>query len=185
MLILASQSPRRQELLKLITEEFEVCAADVDESIDGGAEPSEAVMMLARRKAEAVSEKYPDDVVIGADTVVALGAKILGKPRDEAEAADMLGMLAGKTHTVYTGVCIIKNGGKTTFFEATEVEFSSMSENEIIEYVRTGEPSDKAGAYGIQGRAALFIPKISGDYYNVMGLPVSALYKKLREKHSI
>lgn len=185
MFILASQSPRRQELLRLITEDFEICAADVDESIGAGASPGEAVMMLARKKAGAVSERYPNDVVIGADTVVALGGKILGKPRDEAGAADMLRMLAGKTHTVFTGVCIIKSGGETTFFEVTEVEFSGMSEDEIMEYVRTGEPYDKAGAYGIQGRASLFIPKISGDYYNVMGLPVSALYRKLREKHFI
>lgn len=179
MLILASQSPRRQELLRLIAPDFEILAADVDEHIENGTSPDEAVMGLAVKKARAVADLRPEDTVIGADTVVALDGKILGKPRDSTDAAMMLRMLASKTHTVYTGVCIIQNGVETVFFEATEVTFTGMTDKEIAKYVETGEPLDKAGAYGIQGAAAPFISGISGDFYNVMGLPVSALYRRL------
>lgn len=179
MLILASQSPRRQELLRLIAPEFEVFAADVDEHIENGTSPDEAVMGLALKKARAVADLRPGDTVIGADTVVVLDGKILGKPRDNADAAEMLRRLASKTHTVYTGVCIIQNDVETAFFEATDVTFTDMTENEIAVYIETGEPLDKAGAYGIQGAAAPFISGIHGDFYNVMGLPVSALYRRL------
>lgn len=180
MLILASQSPRRQELLRLIAPEFEIFAADVDEYIESGTSPDEAVMGLALKKARTVADLRPDDTVIGADTVVVLDRKILGKPRDNADAAGMLRMLASNTHTVYTGVCIIQNGIETAFFEATDVTFTDMTEKEIAAYVETGEPLDKAGAYGIQGAAAPFISGIRGDFYNVMGLPVSTLYRRLQ-----
>lgn len=183
MLILASQSPRRHELLRLIEPDFEIITADVDERIEKGTSPGEAVMSLALKKARAVAEINTEDTVIGADTVVALGGEILGKPRDSKEAAAMLRKLAGKTHTVYTGVCLIMDGGETVFFEATDVTFTQMTDDEIKQYVETGDPLDKAGAYGIQGRAAAFISGINGDFYNVMGLPVSALYRKLRELH--
>lgn len=181
MLILASQSPRRRELLSLIAPDFEIVTADVDERIKSGTSPCEAVMMLARKKARVIADCKHEDTVIGADTVVALGETILGKPRDGVEAAAMLRILAGKTHTVYTGVCIIKNGVETVFFEATDVTFTDMTDAEIADYVETGEPMDKAGAYGIQGKAAPYISGIRGDFYNVMGLPVSALYRRLKD----
>lgn len=181
MIILASQSPRRHELLRLIEPEFEIICADVDESIAPHTKPEHAVMDLARKKARAVAALRPCDTVIGADTVVALDGMILGKPRDNADAAAMLRRLAGKTHKVYTGLCVIANGAETAFFEVTDVTFTAMADDEIAAYIATGDSLDKAGAYGIQGGAAAFISGINGDFYNVMGLPVSALYRKLRE----
>lgn len=183
MLILASQSPRRKELLGLITPEFEIITADVDERIEDGTSPDNAVMSLALKKALAVAAFRPGDTVIGADTVVAIDGIILGKPKDSEHAAEMLRMLAGKTHTVYTGVCIVRDGAETVFYEATDVTFTDMDEDEIAAYITTGEPFDKAGAYGVQGGAARFVSGIRGDFYNVMGLPVSALYRKLKAAH--
>lgn len=139
-------------------------------------------MMLATRKAQAAAEKFPDDRVIAADTVVALGKRIYGKPQSSEEAFEMLSALSGKTHQVFTGVCIYtKSGDRNAFCTRTDVTFFPLSESEIQTYIATGEPMDKAGAYGIQGKGSLFVEKIDGDYYNVVGLPISRL---VRELHS-
>lgn len=176
-IILASHSPRRLELLHLLFEEFESISPDVDETLPEDISPDMAVETLAEKKAKAVAANAPEDaVVIGADTVVAVDDKILGKPRDEAEAAEMLRMLSGKSHYVYTGVSFRQGRRMHTFYCCTEVEFCRMTEEEIAWYVSTGEPADKAGAYGIQGWGARFIKGIKGDYYNVMGLPVNRIY---------
>lgn len=179
-LVLASGSPRRLELLKLITEDFSVIPADCEEHFDSALSPEEAVKALARQKAESVSKKYPDKTVIGADTTVFCGETPLGKPKDTDDARRMLYMLSGKTHDVITAVAVAR-GGKTlkAFAEETRVEFYTLSEKEIEEYIGTGEPMDKAGAYGIQGKGALIIKRINGDYYNVMGLPVARLSREL------
>lgn len=177
--ILASQSPRRKELLKYLVTDFTVQAPGADELLPAGIGPSGAVLLLARRKARFAAEERPDALVIGADTMVAVGHEILGKPRDEKEAARMLGLLSGETHHVYTGVALCLQGRETSFFGVTEVEMAPLSKGEIDWYLSTGEAMDKAGAYGIQGAASRFIRRISGDYFNVMGLPVNALYENM------
>lgn len=177
MIILASASPRRQELLGIITKEFEVIPADVDEAFDDALNPREAVEALALKKARAVFEARPDDVIIGADTVVTIGGDVLGKPTDKLHAAEMLGRLSGRTHEAITGVCVLSKSFCEVFSQSTSVTFFEISEREIADYIATGEPFDKAGAYGIQGKGALFVSKIDGDYYNVMGLPVAVLNK--------
>lgn len=178
MLILASKSPRRKELLELITTDFVIKSADVDESLPNGIAPDEAVKYLSRIKAEPLATN-DDDIVIGADTVVALDGKILGKPKDTDDARDMLRYLSGKSHTVYTGVTVIKNGKCHTFCEGTKVTFLDLTDEEIDRYIATNEPMDKAGAYGIQGYGALLVKSIEGDYFNVVGLPVSKLNRLL------
>lgn len=179
-LILASASPRRKELLSLITEDFTVIPAAGEEIMDGSLSCEEAVMSLARQKAEEVSGKYPDDIVIGADTTVFCGGRPLGKPEDAADAKRMLALLSGKEHCVITAAAIAQRGkAEKVFFQRTEVEFYPLTDEEINSYVKSGEPMDKAGAYGIQGRGALFIKGIRGDYYNVMGLPVGRIYREL------
>lgn len=175
MLILASASPRRQELLRLITTAFQVVTLDTDETVPTAFTPKETVLELARRKALAVSAIRPGDLILGADTVVALDGEILGKPRDENHAAAMLRKLSGRVHQVYTGVALVRDGSCERFCQCAEVEFLSLTEGQIAGYIATGEPMDKAGAYGIQDRGAVFIPGILGDYYTVMGLPVSKL----------
>lgn len=179
MLMLASASPRRQELLCLITSDFTVFAPQADEHIPNGVLPCEAVEILAKRKARKAALMYPGDVIIGADTVVVINGQILGKPHDAADAARMLRLLSGNTHEVFTGVCVLSREKEVVFHERTEVMFFPLSDSEIMRYAGTGEPLDKAGAYGIQGKAALFIKGINGDYYNVMGLPVAGLYRVL------
>ena len=158
MMILASQSPRRRELMKIITTDFRATSADVDETLPSGISPKDAVLYLSKIKAEPFQNGI--DTVIGADTVVAVDDTILGKPKDEAEAKAMLIKLSGKTHSVYTGVTVITPEGTSSFYEETKVTFHSLSEKEIDEYVATGEPLDKAGAYGIQGFGALLVKKI-------------------------
>lgn len=180
MLILASASPRRQELLSLITKDFEIIAADVDESLAENVPPAEVVEMLALKKAKAVAALRPEAVIIGADTVVAIDGEILGKPVDEDDAKRMLKRLSGRTHLVLTGICIISRDFCEVFSQSTEVEFLKLDEREIKDYIASGEPMDKAGAYGIQGGAALFVAGIRGDYYNVMGLPVAELNRRLQ-----
>lgn len=180
-ILLASASPRRQELIKLISEDVRVRPADCDETlpadITGG---EQAVRYLSALKGAAVKEyAEKDEVVISADTVVCLGDAILGKPHGETEAFDMLKMLSGKTHTVYTGVTLFYNSETLTFSIGTDVTFFELSDKEIKEYIATGEPFDKAGGYGIQGKGTFLVEKISGDYFNVVGLPVSALKKAL------
>lgn len=181
MLILASQSPRRRELLGLITRDFLVRPTGCDETLDC-ADPAEHALQIACRKcAAALAEAGPEDAVIAADTVVYLDGLLLGKPRDPAEAAAMLSRLSGRTHTVCTGVAVAFRGGTRTLCQQTRVTFYDLSRSLIDWYVSTGEPMDKAGAYGIQGRGALLVRDIAGDYSNVVGLPVAALYRLLVE----
>ena len=179
MIILASVSPRRRELMGLIAKDFKCVRPECNENLPAGISPRDAVCNLAQRKAASVAVN-DEDIVIGADTVVAAGGKILGKPADKAEAADMLRILSGTEHEVYTGVAILGKNINEVFFCKTEVRFKKLTEEEIMSYVATGEPMDKAGAYGIQGSGALFISGISGDYYNVMGLPVCMLNEKIK-----
>ena len=171
--ILASQSPRRKELLARAGYDFEIIVSEVDETLPQGARPGDAVEALARRKALAVSKQYPGAVVLGCDTVVALGDLILGKPADAAEAGAMLRRLSGNTHTVYSGVCVTDRTRETVFHTATDVTFYPLSDDAIASYVATGEPMDKAGAYGIQGLGCVLVKRITGDYSNVVGLPLS------------
>ena len=181
MLILASQSPRRRELLGLITRDFLVRPTGCDETLDC-ADPAEHALQIACRKcAAALAEAGPEDAVIAADTVVYLDGLLLGQPRDPAEAAAMLSRLSGRTHTVCTGVAVAFRGGTRTLCQQTRVTFYDLSRSLIDWYVSTGEPMDKAGAYGIQGRGALLVRDIAGDYSNVVGLPVAALYRLLVE----
>ena len=181
MLILASQSPRRRELLGLITRDFLVRPTGCDETLDC-ADPAEYALQIACRKcAAALAEAGPEDAVIAADTVVYLDGLLLGKPRDPAEAAAMLSRLSGRTHTVCTGVAVAFRGGTRTLCQQTRVTLYDLSRGLIDWYVSTGEPMDKAGAYGIQGRGALLVRDIAGDYSNVVGLPVAALYRLLVE----
>jgi len=180
MLILASASPRRRELLSYINPDFKAVALDLDESLPDGTPPREGVEVLALRKARAAAQLYPNDTVIGADTTVALGGVVYGKPADEADAFRILRELSGREHMVYTGVAVISLGGERVFSEETAVRFIEMSDEDIHAYVRSGEPMDKAGAYGIQGGGALFVSGIRGDFYNVMGLPVCRLAQELR-----
>ena len=183
-LVLASKSPRRSEILKNAGIDFTVRVADADETIPDGTKPENAVVFLAARKAMAV-ERAEDEVILGADTIVVLEDKILGKPKDKDDAYNMIKSLSGKVHSVFTGVCAMGNGFSLTFAEETKVEFYPLSDEEINEYINTDEPYDKAGAYGIQGLASKFIRGIEGDYFNVVGLPVSSVYKKIIEKQKI
>lgn len=180
MLILASSSPRRQELLRLITPNFTVLAADFDERAISAPTPRALVEKLATGKAQAVADAHPGDVVIGCDTVVDLDGSVLGKPGNRAMAKDMLRALSGRSHDTHTGVCVLQNGTAHSFVETTKVFFATLSDEEIDAYLATGEADDKAGAYGIQGAAAKFITHIDGCFFNVMGLPVSRLYGQLR-----
>lgn len=180
-MILASASPRRRELLGLITEDFKIIPAAGEENIPEGTAPEDAVKFLAEQKAEEIFSSNRGEVIIAADTVVAVGGEILGKPRDEKHAAEMLKTLSGRRHSVFTGVCVIfADGSREVFAEETAVDFYPLSEREVADYVATGEPMDKAGAYGIQGRGALLVKGIVGDYYNVMGLPVGRLNSVLK-----
>ena len=179
MLILASNSPRRKELLSLITTDFIVRVADVDETLPEGISPKDAVLYLSKLKSSAVFNGV--DTVLGADTIVVLDGEILGKPRDDDEAFSMLRALSGRKHSVFTGVTILGQNGACSFYRETEVYFNGLSDEEIWDYIKTGECRDKAGAYGIQGYGSRFVEKISGDYFNVVGLPVSAVYQALKE----
>ena len=178
--ILASQSPRRKELMGLFHIPFTIQVPDADETMDPGVSAAEAVAMVSRRKAEAVN-RNADDVVIAADTIVVCDGQILGKPRDEADAFRMLHLLSGRDHQVMTGMSVLRGDRCLTHTEVTHIHFRNLSEKEISAYIATKEPMDKAGAYGIQGGAALFAEQMVGDYYNVMGLPVCRLGLLLRE----
>lgn len=181
-MILASQSPRRKELLSLITEDFRVIPAKGEEILPDGIAPDMAVILLSHQKAAEIYKEYKNELIIASDTVVAVDGEILGKPADEQDAARMLSMLSGRQHSVYTGVCIIRaDGSEVSFVEQTLVEFRTLSKQDIADYVASGEPMDKAGAYGIQGRGALLVKRIEGDYYNVMGLPVCRLYETISD----
>ena len=178
--ILASGSPRRQELLKLITEDFITHPVDADETLPQGMPVEMASAFLADRKAKKASEIFPEMVVIGCDTVVILNDEIMGKPKDRNDAFRMLRSLSGEVHTVMTGVSLYLGSQTTVFTTETQVEFYPLSDEEINAYLDTGEPFDKAGAYGIQGKGSLLVRAIEGDYFNVVGLPVSALARHLK-----
>ena len=178
-LILASQSPRRRELLGLTGLPFIVRAADIDETMDPGRAPFDEVARVSRLKAEAVARK-PEDVVIAADTIVVCGGEVLGKPRNEADAFRILSLLSGRHHEVMTGMTVVCGDKVITHTEVTKIHFRELHPEEIRAYIASGEPMDKAGAYGIQGGAALFADEMVGDYYNVMGLPVCRLAVILR-----
>ena len=179
-LILASQSPRRRELLGLFGIPFAVRVADIDETMDPNLPVAEAVAAVSRGKARTI-ERNADDVVIAADTVVVVAGKVLGKPHSPKEAAQMLRLLSGRDHQVMTGVTVLCGDREAVFTEVTDLHFRELTDKEICRYVASGEPMDKAGAYGIQGGAALFCEKMAGDYYNVMGLPVCRLGQVLKE----
>ena len=179
MVILASQSPRRKELMELFRIPFVVRVADIDETMDPG-DPYDEVARVSRLKAMAVPREE-DDVVIAADPIVVCDGKVLGKPKDEADAGAMLHLLSGRDHQVMTGVSVLRGEKILSCTEVTDIHFRDLTEKEIESYIRTGEPMDKAGAYGIQGGAALFAEKLRGDYFNVVGLPVCRLGQLLKE----
>ena len=182
-MILASQSPRRKELLEYITEDFVIIPAKGEELLPEGISPRDAVILLSKQKAEEIRRReFPGEVtdtIIAADTVVAIDGMILGKPSDPENAAEMLRRLSGRKHSVFTGVTLISPEKTVSFAEETLVEFYPLTDEEILRYVESGDPMDKAGAYGIQGRGALLVKRIEGDYYNVMGLPIGRLYREL------
>ncbi len=180
-IILASNSPRRKELLSIITSNFTVSPSKAEEIVPKDVAFTETAEYLARLKALDVADKFKDSVVIGADTCVLSENEILGKPKDEEDARRMLQLLSGKIHSVITGCAIVKNGSCKSFSVETKVEFYSLGIEEIEEYISSSEPYDKAGAYGIQGKASLFVKGIIGDYFNVVGLPVAELNKQLKE----
>ena len=177
-IILASKSPRRKELLGLFHIPFTVRVADIDEAMDLGKPPFDEVARVSRLKALAI-DHAPEDVVIAADTIVVCDGRVLGKPRSEEEAKQMLRFLSGRDHQVMTGMTVLRGQEAVVCTEVTDLHFRSLSNREIDAYVATGEPMDKAGAYGIQGGAALFCSRMEGDYYNVMGLPVCRLSRIL------
>ena len=179
-LILASQSPRRRELLGLFHIPFTVRVADIDEAMDRTKPPLEEVARVSRLKALAVAGNS-EDVIIAADTIVVLEGNVLGKPTDRDDAIRMLTALSGRDHQVMTGVTVVRGSRILTHTEVTDIHFRPLSQGEILRYVDTGEPMDKAGSYGIQGGAALFAEKLQGDYYNVMGLPVCRLWQMLQQ----
>ncbi len=181
MLILASASPRRKELISLISKDVMILPADVDESFSGDIPTESVPELLAVRKASEVAKSHPNDTVIGADTSVIVDGEILGKPIDDNDAKRMLLLLSGKTHQVITGCAIFKNGKSLSFSQTTDVTFYPLTEMEIDNYIATNEPKDKAGAYGIQGYGSLLVKEICGDYFNVVGLPVGKLNKMLKK----
>ena len=178
--ILASQSPRRRELLGLFRFPFEIQVADIDEAMDPSLPPYDEVARVSAAKAAAIGAQA-DGVIIAADTIVVCDGKVLGKPHSQEEAVQMLQLLSGRDHQVMTGVTVLRGEKRRTVTEVTDIHFRELSTAEILAYVATGEPMDKAGSYGIQGGAALFAEKLSGDYYNVMGLPVCRLWQILRQ----
>ncbi|MBQ6425471.1 MAG: septum formation inhibitor Maf [Clostridia bacterium] len=184
-IILASASPNRKELLERIGLPFSVVVSNVCENVAPGLSTAEYVMTLARQKAESVAAAYPEACVIGADTVVDLDGRILGKPHTPENAKAFLSAMQGRKHLVYTGLAVSARGVTAVDVEKTSVTFAPMSEEEIDWYVASGDPLEKAGAYGIQGPAGLFISAIDGDYFNVVGLPVHLLYRMLRKARVI
>ena len=182
MIILASASPRRQQLMSLICDSFTVEPADIDETVETGIDVEKIPEYLAEKKAEHIfNNGHFDDIVIGCDTGVFINSQMLGKPRSEDEAVKMLSALSGKKHKVITGCAVICREKRLEFSQKTEVEFYELTQDEILDYIKTGEPMDKAGAYGIQGMGAKLVKSINGDFFNVVGLPVALLSRKLNE----
>lgn len=181
-LILASSSPRRKELLSYANIPFEIVVSEVEEHFDEKEEPHKIVQALALQKAEAVAKSLGNEtIVLGADTIVTINNQILGKPKDENDARKMLRELSGKEHAVYTGVAIVSGAESITFFEETKVQFWELTDQEIEEYIKRGEPFDKAGAYGIQNLGSILVKRIDGDYFNVVGLPISRTVRELKK----
>ena len=179
--ILASQSPRRKELLSLCLENFEIYPSEIPEIVPENLECSKHPEYLAILKAEDIAKKFPEAIVIGADTSVILDDEILGKPKNRQDAERMLKMLSGNVHKVITGCAVVKNGITESFSVTTEVEFFSLTQKEINDYLDTNEPYDKAGSYGIQQKGGLFVKALKGDYFNVVGLPIAYLNKLLKK----
>lgn len=179
--VLASQSPRRRELLSLITDNFIVVSPNVKEILPENIETEKASEYLANLKASETAKKFPDDLVIGCDTTVVINDRILGKTSSKDECSEFLHALSGNTHKVITGCALYLCGESTVFSVVTDVEFRKLSDSEIEQYIATGEPFDKAGGYGIQGKGALLVEKINGDYFNVVGLPVSRLNIEIKK----
>jgi len=180
-LILASASPRRRELLQMAGYDFRCLPAEGPEEIPEGMPAEEVPSFLAQQKAEEIRRCCPEDVVIGSDTIVCLGSEIMGKPADEEDAVRMLAELSGRCHRVITGVAVLWPDGREVFTSVAEVEFFPLDEQEIRAYVASGEPMDKAGAYGIQGLGGLLVSRINGDYYTIVGLPVGRTVRCLRK----
>ncbi|RNA70211.1 Maf family protein [Alteribacter keqinensis] len=180
-LILASQSPRRKKLLEQAGIPFHTISSQVEEKTDPTLSPEELVVSLAMQKAEAVFKKNPENVVLGSDTVVSIDGRVLGKPSDKKEARDMLRMLSGRTHEVFTGVAVLSGDKTRTVCEKASVQFYDLSDEEIDGYIKSGEPFDKAGSYGIQGLGAVLVERISGDYFAIVGLPLAKTIRVLRE----
>lgn len=179
MLLLASSSPRRSDLLAMAGYEFTAVPVSVSETYLHGTPPMQIVEQLASRKAQAAAKQHPQDVVLAADTIVVYKGRILGKPKDGEMAKTMLKLLSGNVHQVYTGYCVISGRKLFSGHEVTSVEFYTLTKEEIDRYVASGEPLDKAGAYGIQGKGALFVKRIDGDFYNVIGLPIAKINRIL------
>lgn len=182
-IILASASPRRRQLLESYGFDFELYPSDADETGVEGLLPADAVKELALRKALWVKERvgYTDGVILAADTLVALNGRLLGKPVDETDAFRMLSSLSGTNHQVYTGVALVKGEKVISEVECTQVFFRPLDSREILDYIASGEPMDKAGAYGIQEKGGIFVRRIEGDYFNVLGLPICKTYELLKE----
>ncbi len=178
-IILASSSPRRRELMSTAGLDFEIIVKDVDESIPDGIAPVDAAKMTAKKKALAVANDFEYCTVIGADTIVVAGGRILGKPADKEDACRMLRMLSGIEHEVITGVCIAVGEKIDNFAVTSKVKFYDLTDEEIEAYVETGEPMDKAGSYGIQGKGCTLVERIEGDYFNIVGLPIAEVYRKI------
>ena len=184
-IILASGSPRRAEILNSVGWSFEKYISDVDESEIAGESAEDYVQRLAKTKAEKVAENFTDEIVLGADTTVVIDDQIIGKPSDLEDARRMLKMLSGNWHEVLTGVALVKNRNSAVGLQKTKVKFAEMSAKEINFLVENGEPLDKAGAYAVQAQAALFIEKIEGDYWNVVGLPVNLVFNLFKKLNSL
>ena len=179
-IILASKSPRRQELFRLLGLDYSIQTADIDERMDPDLPPEREVARVSAKKAAAIAEGNREAVIVSADTIVVIDGCILGKPKDEADAARMLRQLSGRTHEVLTGLCVRQGERVEQIVSRTRVTFRPLSDAEIAAYIQTGEPMDKAGAYGVQGFGSLFVSHIDGDYFTVMGLPVCELFRLLR-----
>ncbi len=183
MIVLASQSPRRKEIMEQVGLSFIVCPSQSEECLDTALPLTEAIEQVAMAKANDVVSLYPQDIVVGADTLVCMDEQVLGKPKSAADAVRMLKLLSGKSHQVITGVAICANGKIECFHSVSEVSFYPLSDADIKAYIDSKEPFDKAGAYGIQGKGAVFVAKIVGDYYNIVGLPIAELVQRLKAYH--
>lgn len=180
-IILASKSPRRKELFKYITNNFISVESNIDETYDKNLPQEEIASYLSLQKAKSICNEYPDDIIIGCDTIVSIGKKILGKPKDDLDAYNMLKELSNKTHQVITGVTIIYKYYVDSFSSITDVTFYELNDDEIKEYVNTKEPLDKAGSYAIQGYGSRFVKSIKGDYFTIVGLPIAEIYHRLKK----